>query len=98
MKEPIMTARLVCKHRAPTAGKYAEEDAKRFVGKFIKMAFNATNPRTGAATKEHMWVKVESESQGKLIGTLDNDPILTTDVQFGDEVTLTVDQIEDVIA
>ncbi len=98
MSEPLSNIGLVCPHKAPASGKYAGQDAKQFVGKFIKMAFDATNPRTGEATKEHMWVKVESESQGKLTGTLDNDPILTTDVQFGDEVTLTVDQIEDVLA
>lgn len=98
MKEPLINIGFVCSHRAPTAGKYVGEDPKKFVGKFIKMAFDAVNPHTNRATKEHMWVLVESEADGKLTGKLDNDPVLRTAFKCGDTVHLTVDQIEDVVA
>jgi uncharacterized protein YegJ (DUF2314 family) len=97
MKEPLTNVGFVCEHLAPAAGKYAGQDAKQFVGKFIKMAFDAVNPQTNRPTKEHMWVLVENEKDGTLTGKLDNDPILQTSVQCGDTIHLTVDQIEDVV-
>lgn len=98
MKEPIANVGLVCAHRAPTAGKYAGEDAKKFIGKFVKMAFNGINPRSGGTQKEHMWVLVESEKDGTLTGKLDNDPIICPDLKCGDTVHLKVADIEDVVA
>jgi uncharacterized protein YegJ (DUF2314 family) len=97
MKESLGNIGLVCQHTAPTAGKYTGQDAKQFVGKFVKVAFDAAHPLTGKPSKEHMWVKVESEDQGKLTGKLDNDPVFVTELQCGDEVTLTVEQIEELI-
>jgi uncharacterized protein YegJ (DUF2314 family) len=94
--EPRSNIGFVCPRSAPKAGKYSGQDAAGFVGKWVKMAFDATNPVTGESTLEHMWVKVASLKDGKLVGELDNDPIMITEVQCGDSVTLTVDQIEDV--
>lgn len=97
--EPLANVGLVCEHRAPKPGKYAGLPAQQFEGKFVKMGFKARHPLSGRETIEHMWVKVVKVSGDSILGTLDNDPVFVTEphVEHGDSVTLTVDQIEDVI-
>jgi len=97
--EPLSNVGSVCSEHAPKPGKYAGQEAKQFVGKIVKMGFKAFHPYTGRQTIEHMWVKVTRVDQNSLVGKLDNEPILVTEpyVQLGDIITLTVDQIEDVV-
>ena len=79
-------------------------------GKFVRVAFAGHNPQTGAATREHMWVKVIRVSEETfvssnyemtvpvLVGKLDNEPLYVAEpyVQLGDTVRVRPEQIEEV--
>lgn len=99
MSEPLSNLQFVPEHLASKPGKYTGQDVTHLVGKFVKMGFKVHNPISGQPHTEHMWVKVERVEQATLVGTLDNDPIMVPDpyIQCGDTVTLTADQIEDVL-
>lgn len=62
------------------------------IGKHVKKAF------TDDHGVEHMWVEVQSvnTAAGTLIGILDNEPVLVTNFQVGDEVIVYISEIEEV--
>jgi len=98
VSEPLFNVGMVCKDHAPQPGKFAGMNPETFLGKFVKLGFDAINPRSGKETKEHMWVKVTHMADGFLAGTLENDPILICEYQNGDGVLFQVEEIEDIIA
>jgi uncharacterized protein YegJ (DUF2314 family) len=64
-----------------------------FFGKNCKLVFPV------GPTKEHMWVYctgLAKGGKGKLGGTLDNEPVVATELQYGDWVEFRRSQIEDV--
>lgn len=68
-----------------------------FVGKHVMKAFAGTDPKTGKERREHMWVRVSKvDRKGRLVGKLDNDPMLMMPLSCGDRVTLLVTEIEKV--
>lgn len=93
MKEPKSNYGYVCKDHAPKPGKYKDEKAPSFIGKWVKLGFPATD-----GTIEHMWVKVTHIDKDEIFGYLDNDPTKTYDpvLEAGTEVAFTIDEIEDV--
>ncbi len=66
------------------------------MGKYVKLGFKATNPVSNKETKEHMWLRVEKVDGPLLVGTLDNDPVMETEVKFGDTINFFVSEIEEV--
>lgn len=88
---------MVCSDCAPKSGSFAGHNPETFVGKYVKLGFKATHPITRRETKEHMWLKVERTDGPLLVGVLDNDPMLETDVKFGDTVNFTASEIEEVL-
>lgn len=85
----------VCKEHAPKPGKYQGQEPSLFVGKLVKLGFPAKRSN-GHETIEHMWVKVEKLQDDQLVGTLENDPFLECEYQYGDGVLFQVEEIEDV--
>lgn len=71
MKEPTDNIGLVCSSCAPTPGKFSNSAPQEFINKYCKLGFISVTKRI-----EHMWVLVKEEKDGKLIGTLNNDPVL----------------------
>lgn len=69
--EPISNYRLLCPKHAPKSGKFAEMSSESFLGKFCKIGFKAVDERI-----EHMWVLANHIEDSKIIGFLNNDPIL----------------------
>lgn len=69
-----------------------------FIGKFVKTAFRGKDP-TGNTRTEHMWVEVKSVRDGKLVGSLDNDPLLSYDPPLvdGTEVTVSPEHVEELL-
>jgi len=85
--EPCAKARL-----AP--GQFKGKDPSSFLGQFVKLGFEATNPKTGEPTTEHMWVLVDGLHELGLQGTLNNDPVLICEYRNGDAVAFSVEEIE----
>jgi uncharacterized protein YegJ (DUF2314 family) len=97
MKEDPRNVRYVC----PECTEVKKKEAQRnlpplsdLVGKYVKKAFNEKGKRT-----EHMWVKVSSvnEKAGTLVGVLDNDPTMVSNVVCGDKVIVYANEIEEII-
>jgi len=84
----------VCSEHAPKPGKFAGQDPKTFLGKFVKLGFKT---KDGTNT-EHMWVKVDKVNKinksGELEGVLDNDPVLDVGYAHGDALAFEVSEIE----
>jgi len=59
------------------------------VGKFVKKEFRENKE------VEHMWVKITALKSNKLIGILDNEPILLRNLKLGDVVEVKFNEIED---
>jgi uncharacterized protein YegJ (DUF2314 family) len=102
-REPLFNVGMVCKDHAPKPGRFKDSDPSKLLGEMVKLGFPAKHPLTGKETKEHMWVKVHTVIQPgtyqtgeELVGTLNNDPVLDTEYQNGDDVAFKVDEIEDV--
>lgn len=70
----------------------ANKDTKIVPGDFVKIAFYAPNDG-----QEHMWVRVNAVNGDKIVGQLDNDPVLIEDLKCGDKVELDRIQIEDLL-
>lgn len=93
----------VCDEHAPKPqARWAKKDPSFFKGKWVKKGFE-TSPKPVNApahypwpSVEHMWVKVLRTNKGKIVGTLANQPMFVLDMKFGQEVTLSVHEIEDV--
>ena len=60
---------------------YTSLPPESLVGRLIKVPF-----QTGDSPVEHMWVTVSGFDGNTLIGKLDSDPVVTDDLQHGDEV------------
>lgn len=88
----------VCRDHAPKADpRWADKAPTFFKGKWVKKAFKADKEVSGfKPTIEHMWVKVLRVQDGKLVGTMANPPQFVNDLKFGQEVSLSVQEIEDV--
>ena len=73
--------------------KYLTYEPKDVVGGFVKMKF--TSPCCGRV--EYMWVKVTSYNveTNEYEGVLDNDPVLIRDIQCGDGIAFTLDEVID---
>lgn len=95
MKESPNNVVAVCKD---CADKRREETQRHLpvldtlVNRWVKKAFSDPNG------VEHMWVKVTGVGVGgkTLIGTLDNDPVIVTNVSLHDEVIVGTSEIEEV--
>lgn len=88
---------MVCSDCAPKPGRYAGQDPKSFVGKLVKLAFDAKRS-DGTDTKEHMWVFVQEVAVSDwLKGRLDNTPYFTSKFKLGDQLAFKVADIEDII-
>lgn len=88
---------LVCATHAPKPDpRLAKKPKGSFVGKYVKKAFIAGNPADGTPRIEHMWVKITSYDENGLVGKLDNDPVLLTELRSGDSVKVKMEEIEDV--
>lgn len=75
-REPLSNVGFVCsKHATDDREKNSTKRPASFVGKHVKLGFptELTGPRDPKV--ERMWVKTLRESDGKLIGVVDNDPI-----------------------
>ena len=81
-----------CPEHAPKPIHYSG-DLADLVGRYVKKAF----PKTVGNGLEHMWVKVESVDGETLTGVLDNKPAYTSRVRYKDTVTVTREEIEDII-
>ena len=67
-------------------------DPKTLIGKYVKKGFLGENNKV-----EHMWVEIIGLSKdGKLIGELNNDPIVITHLQSGDVIELDISEIEQI--
>lgn len=88
---------MVCESCAPKPGKFTGQDPNSFMGKLVKLAFKAFNPRTQSQTKEHMWVRPQMIEEGIITGILLNYPVLETEFNYGDAVSFRVSEIEDAI-
>ena len=71
----------------------AQMPPESFIGKWVYKTF-----LTGQAlvSTEHMWVKLERVQNGKLVGTLANDPVCCEGIHFGMEVVVEMNEIEKV--
>lgn len=95
--EPADNIRFVCqKHRPKKMADATKIPLKKYVGKFVKVAFPAIDLQ-GKRTTEHMWLKVHSTEKGKLVGVLDNIPIFKTEVKYGDTVRVKRSEIEEML-
>jgi len=69
----------------------AAEPPEVFVDHYVKVAFPVPN----STKSEHMWVHVTAVTEdGLLMGTLNNDPVLATQLHDGMPITLARDGIE----
>src|SRR5512147_1655072 len=85
---------LVCKDCAPkSTGAWKSVRPALLVNCFVKKGFPATNPVTGARSRETMWVRVTGVRQGKLTGTLSNNPVFKMKLEFGDTVSVAMKDI-----
>jgi hypothetical protein len=99
MEDPKNIA-MYCDKHAPKPIKFTG-DPKTLIGAHVKLRFATGVPPTAEAAKrwpsgEHMWVKVSGFDGETLTGTLDNEPVFIEDIELGDEVEFTLDEIEDV--
>jgi len=79
------------KHSSRPQAKYASWDPTQFIGKWVKVGF--TEKLTERV--EHLWVQIlVVTKEGKLHGTVDNDPLLNLDVKYGDPVEVSIFEIE----
>jgi len=70
--------------RMPEKYKMVEANPKYQPGTWIKAAFQPDKRKA----VEHMWVKVTGSSLGRIVGTLDNEPIEQTSLRRGQRVTV----------
>jgi uncharacterized protein YegJ (DUF2314 family) len=66
-------------------------DPSVFIGKWVKACF--TEP--GTDKKEHLWIHINTADKSRLIGVIDNDPVLKLDVKYGDLIKILLEEIED---
>ena len=89
--------RSICGNCAPKPNpEFSEIPMEWFIGKYCKLGFEVPEESRGPS-KEHMWVKVESCSNEKLHGVLDNNPLFVPNLSLKDKVSFTTDEIEDVM-
>lgn len=63
--------------------------AQSFVGSCVKLAFRDEQK------VEHMWVRVQRmESPDRMYGILDNEPVLVENVEFGDQIEFSLEELE----
>jgi len=98
MPRPAGNIQVVCRDHAPKVDpRWEDKSPFYFKGKWVKKAFKADKEVNGfKPTVEHMWVKVLRVQEGKLVGTMANPPQFVSDLKFGQEVTLSLSEIEDV--
>lgn len=94
MKVQDPNVRYVCPVHAPKPGKYADSDARDFLGTNVKVGFLAPDGRV-----EHMWVYVieANQEENSLQGIINNDPVYATQYSHGQYVEVQTWEIEDVI-
>lgn len=68
---------------------YAKKPLGWYVGRHVKMAFQAADSRV-----EHMWIAVTGVEGDYLVGTVENDPYVVSHVKYGDKVSLSRTQVE----
>lgn len=94
MPEPMENIRTFCnKHSPKPDARLQKLSLNHFVGKFVKIAFEADDPKVRA---EHMWVKVQMADMknDELVGVLANDPMFCDGLKNGDQVILKKELIE----
>jgi uncharacterized protein YegJ (DUF2314 family) len=93
LKEPLSNIVLVCDQHAPKPDpRYRTMPLHALVGKYCKLAFH------DQGRIEHMWVRCTAlghMTDFQLKGTLDNDPVVITSVEYGDQVLFNRSEIED---
>lgn len=101
-REPLSNIGFVCeKHAADDRKSNSAKSPKSFVGKHVKLGFptGLTGPREPRV--ERMWVKTLRESEGKLIGVVDNDPItpnVAREYPSGTEIEFETNEILEVLS
>ena len=77
----------------PNAGKFTKEQLEK--AKLVKAMFVEEGKMS-----EHMWVKVEqvvtTDKITHVHGTLNNDPVDLTNIEFGDKVMVSASKVEDI--
>jgi len=90
---------LMCKECGDEQREYFQEILKKIglkpnelIGKHIKKEF-----RGGERQREHMWVKITDMTEEEdLVGVLANNPCVVKNLQYGDLVTVKMNEIEDI--
>jgi len=96
--ESINNLQILCeKHGPKPQSRFNSWDPKNFIGHHVKVSFKIDNPISPSVKTEHMWVKIHGKRKTELIGILDNYPVYTDLIKFGDEITLSINNIEAVL-
>lgn len=93
----VNNIQIFCKDHGPQAGEYTGKPPGDFIGKLVKRVFQAKKSPIPGMISEHMWVKIHDINGNRLIGTLDNQPILDVGLKYGDMVTVELTEIEDIM-
>jgi len=91
--ESLGNIAIVCKECSPKKRAY-DGDPSQLVGKYVKVGFRTDDD--SMANIEHMWVEVMSWDGELLHGRLGNSPLFLSRIQFGDDVSVQISDIEDV--
>lgn len=92
--------RTVCSKHAPKPiGLDASIDPTSLIGRHVKIGIDVDRAKVvgEAPDKEHIWIKINSVEDKKLIGIIDNNPLYIP-YKLGEKISITIDQIEDIYA
>lgn len=99
--EPVLSFNIAVVHAkcAEDRKKEWQKENKNLVlqkGDYIKMPFSYADKKGKEKKAEHMWVCINkcSKDQKKFEGTLSNDPVICTDIKYGDTVKFKRSEIE----
>ena len=78
-----------CAKKAGLRDDYADVSMDKFEGKFVKKRF----PELVGDGGESLWVKVQEIEGDKIIGVINNSPVLNVGLSYGDQVTVLKSEI-----
>jgi uncharacterized protein YegJ (DUF2314 family) len=81
------------RHGSKPDPELAQMPPESFIGKWVYKTFLTGND---LVPTEHMWVKVETVENGRLVGTLANDPACCSHLYLGMRVEVEMQEIEKV--
>lgn len=101
-REPESNLTYYCGDHAPKPDPaLAQIEPLSLIGKHVKASFVTDEEHHPRVRAEHMWVKVFAvigeAGQPVLVGELANDPAFIDKLHIGDEVRLTMDEVEGVL-